>query len=213
MTSELLFPGGSFPVHVNKLVPVSCPRCPTHATGVKTTRDGERAHRKKGKRRQPGRLPSPVRTMLCLLTAVTRGLGFTEHRVPGRRRGTYLQRQHLPIDAIKRCHSKCPGQQTGHIPTDFFGTFKSVIIHIKIRLQQLHRLLVDGVLGELLQAPQESRGTHQLQNTTPAGLQGEACLLPSQRLQTVTAHWLHHTNQGEDRGQPKSVNRKLSSHF
>lgn len=125
----------------------------------------------------------------------------------------YLQRQHLLVDAIKCRHSKCPGQQAGHVPADFLGTFKGVVIHVKIWLQQLHRLLVDGVLGELLQAPQEPCGAHQLQNTPTRKAARRGLPAPQPGAPKGKADWLHHTNQSEDRGQPKSVNRKLSSYF
>lgn len=126
-----------------------------------------------------GHLALLVKIMLCLLIAVILMLDFMKHWFTGKWRETHLQRQHFLIDAIKCYHSKCPWQQTSHIPTDFFCTFKSVIIHIKIRLQKLNSLFINSVLGELLKAPQESRGTHQLKNRTqPASSGREIYFLP-----------------------------------
>lgn len=114
--------------------------------------------------------------MLCLFMAAVLMPDY-QALIYWEKKETHLQRQHFPIDAIECCHSKCPRQQTSHVPTDFSGTFKSVIIHVEVRLQQLNGLFVDGVLGELLEAPQEPRGTHQLENTTTACRLWEASVL------------------------------------
>lgn len=64
---------------------------------------------------------------------------------------SHLQRKHFFINREEGSHCFGPGAKTCNIAAHPLGCFYVIVYHVKVRREEFHYLLIDGVFGELLQ--------------------------------------------------------------
>ena len=76
-----------------------------------------------------------------------------------------LEGEDLLVDGEEEGHGRGPGAEARHVPAHLLGRLKVVVLHGEVRGQELHRLLVDGVLAEVLQRLEEALLAHHLRTS------------------------------------------------